>query len=108
MPFIKRDAQGLIVETREAPSEDALEYLEAGDPEVLRYWERTGGATEIRQKLATQDLEMARVVEDLIEVLIAKKVIAASDLPEAVGIKLDRRRSLRRAMSALRNLIVEE
>lgn len=49
--------------------------------------------------LTASDAGTVRVVEDLVEVLIAKGVIAKADLPEAARKKLDDRKALRAALA---------
>lgn len=108
MPFIRRDATGSIVEVRDTPTGTALEYLEPDDPEVARFAKRQGGAEEIRDQLNVSDADMARVVEDLVETLIRKGVLARDDLPEIVHRKLARRRELRKTLNSLSKLISED
>ncbi len=108
MPFIRRDPTGSIVEALDAPTGEALEFLEADDPEVNRFHARQGDAAQLREELAVSDVEMARVVEDLIDVLIKKGVLAAGDLPGPVNAKLDRRRTMRKTMNSLSRLISDD
>ena len=51
---------------------------------------------------------MARISEDIIEVLIAKNVVNFTDFPRATQQKLLRRRDLRRNLSTLSNLVSDE
>lgn len=53
------------------------------------------------ERLADSDQGMVRVLEDLIETLIAKNLIRFTDLPEAAQAKLLERRSLRSSVNAL-------
>ena len=108
MPFIKRDASGSIAEIFERPTSEAMEFLESEDPEIARYVTSHQVDPGIRERLTLTDTEMARVVEDLIDILIDKGVITANDLPEAVHAKLRRRRSLRQSISALQKLVEDE
>jgi len=59
------------------------------------------GTTDVLERLAGSDQGMVRVLEDLIETLIAKNLIRFTDLPEAAQAKLLERRSLRRSVNAL-------
>ena len=108
MPFIRRDATGSIVEARDAPTGDVIEFLEADDPEIARFASRQGGKAQIREQLTVSDSDMVRVIEDVIEVLIRKRVIDQADLPDPVHAKLARRRELRKTMSTLSRLMVED
>ncbi len=49
--------------------------------------------------LARSDQDMARVLEDLIEILIDKDVLRITDLPEAAQSKLLHRRRMRTSLS---------
>jgi len=108
MPFIRRDVVGSIVESREEPTDEVIEFLEADDPEIQRFFSRHGDEAQIREQLSVSDSDMIRVIEDLIDVLINKAVIEKSDLPDVVNAKLARRRELRKTMSSLSRLIAED
>ena len=56
--------------------------------------------------LARTDLEMARVLEDLIAILIQKDVLCITDLPEAAQAKLLQRRRMRRPLSG--NMLIDD
>lgn len=58
-------------------------------------------------RLAESDQALIRVVEDLIDTLIAKDLLHFTDLPEAAQAKLLERRSLRRSVNAL-NLLQDD
>lgn len=59
-------------------------------------------------ELAASDREMARVAEDLVNVLIDKGIILLTDLPTPAQEKLLRRGSLRRRLGASMPLITDE
>jgi hypothetical protein len=52
-------------------------------------------AQEAKQKFVETDPEMARVIEDIIDVLVAKKVIDYNDLAQEVQDKINERKLLR-------------
>lgn len=98
MPYIKRDAQGAIVAvSRVRESEDWTE-VPADFPELLAFNE---SLTASDTRLATSDLALARVLEDLVDLLVDKSVIRFTDLPEAAQKKLTERRSVRASMLKL-------
>lgn len=99
MPYVQRNGQGHIVRLLDDPSPDALEHLEADDPEVLNHCDRTARVDGLKHDLQATDADMARVVEDLIGLLIAKRVIDLAELPKAAREKLERRRRLRQKMT---------
>ncbi|HSE76917.1 MAG TPA: hypothetical protein VLG66_02860 [Alphaproteobacteria bacterium] len=108
MPFIRRDSNGAIIDTCDHARSDAIEFLDAEDPEVLRFVASRAVDSDIKEQLNISDIDMARVIEDLIELLIAKGTIAADDLPEIVRLKLKRRRELRRSIASLGQLVAED
>ena len=63
--------------------------------------------TALRQ-LDASDLEMARITEDLIDLLIGRNIINFTDFPGMAQAKLINRRALRSNMSALTNLVGDE
>ena len=71
MPFVSRNAQGAITGVFNKPTPIAQEELDLDDTELHRYLE-AGNPSETQGALAASDRAMARVVEDLIDVLIAK------------------------------------
>ncbi len=64
------------------------------------------GSTQTQ--LDASDMEMARITEDLIDVLIGKNVINFTDFPNMAQSKLINRRALRSNMSALTNLVADD
>lgn len=59
-------------------------------------------------RLQQSDLEMIRVLEDLIQLLIHKGVVRITDLPEAAQAKLSERSRARDALGGLTGLINDE
>lgn len=59
-------------------------------------------------RLRQSDLEMIRVLEDLIHLLIHKGVVRITDLPEAAQAKLMERSKARDALGGLTGLIGDE
>ena len=80
MPFVSRNEEGAITGVFSKPTPIAQEQLDVEDSELRRYLE-SGESQQARDALAASDREMARIVEDLIEVLIAKNLINFTDFP---------------------------
>ncbi|MCM2320208.1 MAG: tryptophan synthase subunit beta [Pseudomonas sp.] len=59
-------------------------------------------------RLQQTDLEMIRVLEDLIHLLIHKRMVRITDLPEAAQAKLSERSRTRDALGGLTGLINDE
>ena len=107
MPYVSRNEQGAITGVFNKPTPIAREMLDIDDTELRRYLEGEDGS-DPQGALAASDREMARIVEDLIDVLIAKKVINFTDFPAEAQKKLLRRSNLRRNLSTLRDLVGDE
>lgn len=108
MPYVIRDAGGKIVQVFDEPVTSAAEQI-APDSEEMRGYqqEHSENAIEVlRRQLAQSDRGMARLVEDLIDVLINKGVIKFTDLPAAAGAKYLERLSTRERMHAVKSIIV--
>ena len=60
------------------------------------------------QQLQQSDLDMIRVLDDLINVLISKGVLRITDLPEAAQAKLVGRSKARDSLGGLHRLINED
>ncbi len=99
MPFVKRNAEGRIEAAFAAPAAGAEEELRADDPEIVGFLHGPD-----RARWVESDLALARVLEDLIDVLLNRHVIAFSDLPPAAQEKLIARRGLRRELDYVSSL----
>lgn len=107
MPFVERDSSGNIVAVATAVTATAGEWLDAGDPALTAFVGRVapvsastpaGGALA---QLESSDLGLIRVLEDLIDTLLAKDVIRFTDLPIPAQNRLLQRRSLRESLNSV-------
>ncbi len=102
MIHVKRDQHGHIVAaSQEGQREEGWEPLSSGDPELAAFAATLAGG---QRELASSDLGLARVLEDLIQLLIEREVIRFTDLPPAAQGKLFVRRSLRSSLHSLKLL----
>lgn len=62
----------------------------------------------VRQEIEQSDLEMIRVYEDLIDLLLSKNILLLTDLPLPAQEKLLRRKRLRAMLSPLADIINTE
>jgi len=76
--------------------------VDLANPEVQRYLEVA------MKQLSPSDTETIRVIEDLVDLLIEKKLILLTDLPAAAQKKLSERRQIRGDLGVLGNVIVDE
>ncbi|QDF95796.1 hypothetical protein CJ010_04145 [Azoarcus sp. DD4] len=104
MPFVERDPSGEIVAVAAVATATATEWLDAADPAVAAFTRRVAPAPAPNEALAalvSSDLGLVRVLEDLIDTLLAKDVIRFTDLPIPAQNRLLQRRSLRESLSAV-------
>jgi hypothetical protein len=94
MPFVIRGVSGQIVALSEVALSGA-EELAPGHPEVAAFIARVTAPPEQPAAFAASDLAFIRVMEDLIEALIRKGVLALTDLPAPAEDKLVERRAMR-------------
>lgn len=67
----------------------------AADDARFQDWVADRDRREAERLLRRSDAEMARVVEDLVDVLVAKGVIALADLPQPAQDRINQRKNLR-------------
>ena len=101
MPFVKRDAEGKIVAAFREPVENGLEEGPPDDPGLAGFLDEIHADGE---DWVESDLAMARVLEDLIDLLMEKGVIQFTDLPSAAQRKLLDRTGLRREFAYVESL----
>jgi len=102
MPFVERDASGKIIAARLAPSATVNEWVEPGSPELseLISVDTPKAVSEhVYASLQHSDQGLIRVLEDLIDTLLAKDVIRFTDLPLPAQNRLLQRRSLRDSLN---------
>jgi len=107
MPYVIRDGDGQIVAVHAIQSEQAKERLQADDAELREFIAATGDSANLQNVLLASDLELVRVLEDLIAVLIDKRIIMLTDLPQAAQGKLARRYELRSRFNDLGGIVGE-
>jgi hypothetical protein len=108
MYYIERDVQGGIIQIELAPFPTMTEQNELFTPEIDEWLRQREIRETSLMQLRQSDLEMVRVLEDLIEVLMSKGVISITDLPEIAQNKLTSRAQARRSLSGLEGLISDE
>lgn len=109
MPYVIRDSAGKIVQVIEGAVSGGYESLPEDSPELQEYNEgREPGPNTLRMQLVQTDQGMARLVDDLIDLLIAKHLIQFTELPPAAGAKYLERQRKRQKLSAIDDLVAEE
>ena len=107
MPYVTRDPQGRVIAFHANSNSGAREELAPDDPDLLSFVGSHVRLAEIRNELEASDLELIRVIEDLITVLIDNGIIKLADLPMAAQEKLTQRSKLRTQMSGLCDMVDE-
>ena len=97
--YVKRDSGGRIVAVSAVPEAGFDEKLQADDAGLQDFlqgaaWDQAG-TSEPAQQLRSSDVELVRVLEDIIDLLTDKGIIQFTELPEAARQKLLQRKSLR-------------
>ncbi len=105
MPYVLRGADGKI----QAISQTSMlmtgwEELESGNKEYLEYLD---SAIKSEDPFRESDIQLARVLEDLISLLIDRDFIRFTDFPEAAQKRLIERQGLRMRNTKL-HLLDEE
>lgn len=93
MPYVRRDAAGQIASLHRSPEPGADEFVADTDPQVQAFVGRPAAAVE--DEFSRLDADFVRVVEDVIDVLIARHVINITDLPPEAYAKLCSRKGYR-------------
>ncbi len=93
MPYVKRDADGTLVSLHRQAPDLPGEFLDLEHPEVQAFLGPTGA--DAYERL---DAGFIRVLEDLIDVLLRRQLIAVTDLPADAQKKLYMRKGHRKSM----------
>ncbi|MBF6058899.1 MULTISPECIES: hypothetical protein [Thiomicrorhabdus] len=95
MVYIERNVSGSIERIEFDPA-DNREEISFYDPELKEFLENMPDReATIKKILDKLDLDMVRVIEDLIEILIDKNLMLFTDLPEPVQNKLMFKKAMR-------------
>jgi len=107
MLYVKRDSYGNLQQVEAAPF-DGMDGELLADSQEAQAWFANQSVESSLLKLKQSDLDMIRVLEDLITVLIRKGVVRITDLPEAAQSKLVGRSKARDALGGLHRLINDD
>ena len=107
MFYVQRDAEGRLIRVEAAAYAEATEMLPADHHEMQAWFASETMAVSLKQ-LQQSDLEMIRVLDDLIQVLTSKGVIRVTDLPAAAQAKLMDRSQAREALGRLSRLVDDD
>ena len=105
MPFVHTDATGKILAVY-TEAMDGTQEVAPDDPDLKAFIQQNlpGAGAGVGGEWMESDLALARVIEDLIEVLIDKKLIMFTDFPAGAQRKLLDRRGLRKEFDLVEDL----
>ncbi len=107
MPYVLLNEEGHILAVHIEPVEGAVE-IAPDDPALKEFIYRNHPDVAQKEEWFAADLALARVMEDLIDVLIEKGVIMFTDFPEGAQKKLMARRGMRKEFAYVQNLFGNE
>lgn len=81
VPYVIRDGDGRVEAIFRHAPEGAAEELPSTHPDVLRFLFGPDPGATAKGLWIENDLAMARVLEDLIDILLARRLIEFTDLP---------------------------
>jgi len=107
MPFVHRNEEGTILAVYEDHLE-GTEEVQSDDPALVAFIQKNIPSVVPQDDWIQSDLALSRVMEDLIDILIDKKVIMFTDFPEGAQEKLLSRRGFRKEFSYVENLFGDD
>jgi len=110
MPYVTRNKKGEIksIYTKPPPKSKAEWVSPEQMDEVIQFLNDSQSAEQSYTYMETSDLELIRVLEDLIELLCDKHIISFTELPQTAQQKLTMRKKMRKHMGGLTGLIGED
>ncbi len=108
MTYAKRNTDGEIMALFDTDQGQGLEAVKYSDPDVIRFLSGSETGHKTLAFLQQSDLDLARVVEDLIELMVDKDLILFTELPTAAQEKLLGRKQARESLGEAGLLIVDE
>lgn len=104
MPYVQRNDRGEVLAVSQVPGE-GLEPIPADAPELAAFLNSVGGEAQL---LSATDQDFIRVLEDVVELLVAKGVILFTELPDSAQDKMLHRQKLRSSLSGKLDLIGDD
>ena len=107
MPYVVRNQEGQILALVRDPHSDDAEHLDANHKDVIQFLS-INNESGAEQALSKSDIDLARVIEDLIQLLVDKNNIMFTELPPAVQLKLLNREKLRNSLRTTNNSFLQD
>jgi hypothetical protein len=111
MPYVSRDASGLVTGIFLKSQPNVTEFLPNDHPDILRFF---GGVlpqnitNNALMDLTQSDIDFIRVIEDLVDILVNKNVITFTDLPPKVREKIVNRLDARGRLAGTNDIVVTD
>jgi hypothetical protein len=104
--YVKRNEQGIITALFNKSTEGASEELDFNHPDVHEFLSTC--TTNIKWEYLESDLQMIRVIEDIVEILMQKSIIQITDFPPEAIDKLLARQKIRNQLSGSIGIIGDD
>ena len=95
MPYVRRDADGKVISVRKDDQEGHDEFVANNDSGLLEFFSDNMADDNPLYYLIKSDLDLMRVLEDVIDLLVNNGTIKFTDFPESAQKKLMGRRHAR-------------
>lgn len=105
MPFVKRSNSGVIIALSQEKNSECLEEINSADAELKIFIQSVAQEQTLMTK---SDLDFVRVVEDLVDLLVAKNYILFTELPEKAQEKIKLRQELRGKINCSLDLLPDD
>ena len=97
--YVKRDKDNQVTAISKVALPDFTEQLDSNHPDVIAFLGIDSIDAHAEKTFIQSDLQLIRVLEDLIQILIEKNIIRLTELPEEAQSKLLDRKKVREAVS---------
>lgn len=102
MLYAERDRDGKLVAIRKKSPEEEVMVEPISQEELVEFLTDENGVDASVSLLRSTDMRVIRVLEDLIDTLIAKNVIMLTDLPDDAQLLISTRKKARQRMQNFR------
>lgn len=100
MLYVEKDADGKIISVSHTPTGSSTEQKSIMDKELINFLSNNVDSDPWLQRLVLSDMSTVRILEDLIDLLITKKIIMLTDLPPEAQVKIQERKLARQKINA--------
>lgn len=105
MVYVQRDSEGKVNAVFLQAQYPGMEQISSQHQDIVDYLKTCGQVEIFNQLLTESDAAITRVIEDLINLLIEKKLITFTELPIDAQNKLQHRKSMRQERGKVQLLV---